>query len=107
MVKQLILILSLTRKDGRLTANLFDLWQQESVSTEISEFYLLFRIAGIYRQIQTIFQLSKAEYLCPPIRFFPGMFRELLAQLLLLHQICVTDVIQYSKTVRNLFSLSK
>ena len=36
MVKQLILILSLTRKDGRPTVNLFDLWQQESVSTEIS-----------------------------------------------------------------------
>ena len=36
MVKQLILILSLTRKDGCLTANLFDLWQQESVSTEIA-----------------------------------------------------------------------
>jgi hypothetical protein len=41
-----------------------------------------------------------------PIKFTPGMFRELLAYLLLLHQIGVTDVIQYSKTI-TLFSLSK
>ena len=46
MVKQLILILSLTRKDGRPTANLFDLWQQKSVSTEIAYYSELRQCTG-------------------------------------------------------------
>ena len=51
MVKQLILIPSLTRKDGRPTANLFDFWQHESISTEIS-----------FMNSLALFQSWKAEY---------------------------------------------
>ena len=59
MVKQLILILSLTRKDGRPTANLFDLWQQKSVSTEIAYYSELRQYTG--RFIDPI-PIKKAEY---------------------------------------------
>lgn len=60
MVKQLILILSLTRKDGRPTANLFDLWQQKSVSTEIAYYSELRQY--IQADSLTLFQSRKAEY---------------------------------------------